>query len=826
MERLPTNIKPVSYNINLVPDLDNFTFDGLININLKVIESTNSFVFHCKDLKIKKTVLIFNNDKYICENISFDKEKEIVIFTFDQVFNPDNYDLKIKYTGIINNELNGFYRSEYEKSKMMTSTQFQPFYARKVIPCIDEPVIKAVFKLSLTIPNNLVALSNCQIIDTVINSDNTKTVIFAETPIMSTYLLAFVIGPLDYVETYAKLNSNKKIKVRTYCPVLNGSSYSKYGKFSNNLAAKTIEFLSEFFDQDYPLEKLDMVALPDFSAGAMENWGLITYRTQLILYDPEITSDKMKMSIALTVCHEVAHQWFGNLVTMEWWSDIWLNEGFATWIEYMVIDHFYPELNAWNNFYLDEFLKGLSLDSLNTSHPIKSSIENSEQIYEFFDAISYSKGACLIKMIVEYIGLNMFRDCLRDYFKKFKYSNAQTEDLLECLENISDKPIIDLMNSWTSQMNFPLLTIKENKNKGMYITQSNFNKDNHTKQVWKIPLNILKLDEGKKELYIINNNQTSFYRTIYDDVILTKFAPLILNKKLSPLNRAGIIDNLFISAKFNYLNINKPLEYLVNYHNETEHVVIAIIIKHVNEIKSIYYKYPDILKKISDKLSILLFRWIKKVKKISNKSYEICQLQILLINEFVNLGNVEFVNQCLNMYKYGDLKPNLRKTVYMTVTKYGDINTYKNMLNLLKSDKSIVSDNINILQSLGNFEDIDLIEKTLDMILDKNSIVRTQDIYIVIGSCIYNFKSRDFTIKYIMDNWSKLINKINSKLLGKVVTSCIKYCSLEQDIKIIRDFLKLHKKDTKSIETVIMQSFERSKINVNYLKNTINELSK
>ena len=268
---------------------------------------------------------------------------------------------------------------------------------------------------------------------------------------MSTYLLAFVVGELDAIET----QTTNGVTVRVYTPI----GKEEQGRFALDVAARTLSFFEEYFAIAYPLPKMDLIAIPDFAAGAMENWGAVTYRETAILVDPEHSSAATRQRVAIVIAHELAHQWFGNLVTMEWWTHLWLNEGFASWIEYLAVDHLFPEWEIWTQFVFSDFGRALSLDSLRHSHPIEVEVRHPSEISEIFDAISYSKGASVIRMLASYVGEDDFRRGLQVYLRRHQYGNASTEDLWQALAEESGKPVKAVMDTWTKQSGYPVLSV-------------------------------------------------------------------------------------------------------------------------------------------------------------------------------------------------------------------------------------------------------------------------------------------------------------------------------------------------------------------------------
>jgi puromycin-sensitive aminopeptidase len=357
---------------------------------------------------------------------------------------PGEYHVVLEFSGKITDPMNGLYPCYFThegKKKFVLATQFESHHAREVFPCIDEPEAKATFDLALNTPLEGDVIANTPA-RTVLKEKSQQTTIFETTPVMSTYLLAFAYGDIGFKEAKSK---NGTI-VRGYATPDN----VQFVDFALDTAVKVLDFYEDYFALAFPLPKIDMIALPDFAAGAMENWGLITYREQCMLVDPVNTSIHTKQYVAMVVAHELAHQWFGNLVTMQWWTDLWLNEGFASWIEYLAIDKLFPEWHMWTQFIADEQQPALKLDALDNTHAIEVPINHPDEIRTIFDAISYNKGASVIHMLHGYLGAEDFRDGLRHYLKKHAYKNTVTQDLWAALEEISGKPVKEFMHAWTS----------------------------------------------------------------------------------------------------------------------------------------------------------------------------------------------------------------------------------------------------------------------------------------------------------------------------------------------------------------------------------------
>lgn len=834
-EILPNNVKPNKYTLKLKPNFNDFVFDGVLDFSFDVLEKTNTIVLNSKELNIQKAKFL-NNDVEII-NIELDENLERVTFTLNKFLDENNYNLIIEYQGILNDQMAGFYKSKYldtnNQEKYLAVTQFEAVDARRGLPCMDEPVHKAKFQISLVIPENLIGLSNTELIKEEKLDNNNKLLTFAETPIMSTYLLAFFVGEADYTTSYATIGNNK-IPVRVFTPI----GESEKGVFARDLCVKVLEFFSEYFDIDYPLNKMDMIAIPDFAAGAMENWGLITYRSKYILCD-ETTSLGAKTQLAYTICHELAHQWFGNLVTMSWWSELWLNEGFATWVGWMAVDNFFPEWKVWDTFYLDEFLRAQQLDSLHSSHPIEVPIKKASDVDEIFDAISYSKGACIIAMLVNYLGSELFQKGIIKYLKKFKYSNATTNDLWKALEESSKKKIIELVNNWTLKQGFPVINI-ESKKDSIKLKQSSFNSD--VKNIWHIPLNInkdnniinlvmkeesLEIHNFNSKWYKLNHQQKGFFIVNYDDKSLDKLKKQIYDKNIEVVDRAGIINDLYVLANFGYIKLHKALSFTSTYNTEDEYLVLSVIIDRLNHIKSIWYDNIQVIEKINQIIGNLIMTNLESLDYTPNKNekYTNTLRRNLLISVSIELNIKKVIDKLNSYWKNKNLPANLRELIYRNAIKYGNIDNFKKLLSIYKETNSSLEQN-QILNSLGYSQDINIIENLLNLTFEEDSIVRSQDIPFVIASVANNPISRKYLWEFVKNNWQKICDKLKggSFLFGRVVSTSIKLLSSQKDLDDINKFISSKNKDLESLNKTIKQSIENITNRINLKeRNLLNE---
>ncbi|CAK9796737.1 Aminopeptidase N [Anthophora quadrimaculata] len=580
--RLPTTITPKSYSIwvtSNVSELDNFLFTGTVNITATVTNDTSYIVLHSVDLKHTNISVHREGKKVDVLNTAIDKKYNVLIIKIDGILQVgENIDIMIEYEGHLNEVMRGFYRSWYKDSygnkRWLAATQMEPVGARKMFPCFDEPSLKATFTMSVTIPETYRAISNMPVDKMYLQKNTMKRVIFKETPKMSTYLVVLIIS--DFV------SSESEDEVYGVWARHDAIAHTKYAL---SLMEPLVHFYQEKLGFPYQLPKLDMIALPDFISGAMENWGLLTYKERNVLYDPYLSTTASKQSITNVISHEISHQWFGNLVTPLWWKYIWLNEGFARYFQYFATND--VTNGTWfleSQFIVDHLQSALEVDSAVSSHALTNDVDSPTKISEMFDTITYGKGASVIRMIAKSIGHDAFYKGLQSYLQKRQYNVAVPEDLFDAFKNaITDEKlknsIHDIMNSWTTQPGYPIVHATFQGNR-LELRQERFllNRENvSTERTWLIPItwtcfdtsnfnetepkywleNVTGSIELSCEHYLLNLQQSGFYRTNYDTESWQRIIHWLKSddyNKIHEINRATLIDDLLSLARAEYVD--------------------------------------------------------------------------------------------------------------------------------------------------------------------------------------------------------------------------------------------------------------------------------
>lgn len=804
--RLSKNVVPREYELQLRPDLENFTFEGVETISLEILKPTKTLTLHSKELEIMTASI-----SGVFGKISYDVKSETATFTFPKNIPMGKVKLTLVFKGILNDKMRGFYKSSYVfegKVHHIATTQLEATDARRAFPCFDEPAQKAVFHMSLVVPKGKTVISNTLPISNAIHESGYEVIKFSPTPKMSTYLLAFIVGDFEYIEK----KSNRGVIVRVYTTP--GKIHQ--AKFALDCAVKTLEFYEKYFDIPYPLKTLDMIAVPDFDSGAMENWGAITYRENALLVDEVNSSAGSKQWVALVIAHEIAHQWFGNLVTMEWWTHLWLNEGFASYIEYLAVDKLFPHWDIWTQFSTNDLGVALRLDALATTHPIEIEVRNPSEIGEIFDAVSYSKGASVIRMLASYLGEKDFRDGLRYYLKKHSYENTETIHLWQAFEKVSGKHVTKMMHNWTSKPGYPVVKAKLIKKK-INFSQSRFfsspisAKKAHDKTKWEFPLNY----KNNK----VNFGEAGFYRTAYSKELLQKLREPIQNKNLSPRDRLGVIRDLFALSEAGTIPTTDALEFLSVYKNEDNYTVWFELASGLAQLEQIFAKeksIDDLTNLIGELFSPIVNKmgWTKK----ENESHADTLLRSLSISRAGKSGNHEIITEARKRFKKmlsgSNVDPNIRGAIYGIVATHGGLKEYNSLVEKYKKE-NLHEEKNRIGSALGDFTDTKILKRACEFSLSRN--VRIQDTVAILSSVGANPAGRDVWMSFISNNWKTLISRYGGG--GFTISRLIKGISAsaeEKHFKTFKKFFETH--EAPGAKRSIEQVLERLEGNILWLK--------
>jgi len=713
MARLPKSVKPTHYELDLNLDLDGLTFQGSVVAHLEVLHETTSIVLHSKDLEITSTKIVHSSGETSqIHTVQSDSDQQTITIPLSgpltagsEVLLHQSFHGTIKKNGLTPGFQWTGYKTADEEVKRAYSTSCEPIGARCIFPCLDEPEFKATLTSTVTINQDLTCVSNMDIASSQVTTSGTvtsKRIAFNTTPRMSTYLICFVIGDFDFMES-----NQLKFPVRVYA--VRGAKL-QHGSNMLEVAVQALDRYEHLFGLEYPLPKLDLVALPD--AGALENWGCIVFGERFILLDAETTAAKSWQMAAETLCHEIAHQWFGNLVTMAWWDDLWLNEAFAEWAGFYAVDKMFPEWKYWLHFVAGDpdpeamaFYQGaLDLDSTRASHPIYNPNASPDRMGELFDNITYMKGASLLRMLCQHLGTDAFIDGVKDYLKRHVYSNATTSDLWDSLAASTGKDVKRLMHEWTKHVGHPLLSVSEDEVSGTITLEQHRYLQSVTvtpeedENLFHVPLNMKTRETGDKvlllterqqnypadlEFYKLNAGQIGLYRVSYPPSRLQRFGRQLADGSLSAEDRVGLISDshaLVSSSLDTPTRTADLLDFLLNFRDEQDFLVWRQIFFTFAKIKQAFlFSSPQTdtaLRRFHQHLT--LPHCPDEVWKISpSDAVPVQNAKALFFSQAAGYDPLNsVVSELFDAFMAGDAKafnPNIRKYVFQAVAQSKDV---------------------------------------------------------------------------------------------------------------------------------------------------------
>lgn len=827
--RLPSHFRPERYCIVLRPDLENFTFYGEETVYFHLAKARREIILHAKDLDIERAEFMRRGWMVPAKSIKYDAAAERVTLSFPQTLPAGKGRLKLIFRGGVNETMRGLYRSRYwtaGKEKYLITTQFEATDARRMFPCVDEPAAKAVFDVTVIVPRGTTVVSNTVPATVKEHEPGWEAVKFLPTPKMSTYLLAVVAGDLEFVEGKTK----EGIVVRVFTT----PGKKEQGRFALRVAKRCLSFYNRYFGIPYPLPVLDLIAVPDFESAAMENWGAVTYRESAILIDPRHSSVHNRRWVAMVIAHELAHQWFGNLVTMEWWTHLWLNEGFARYMEYLTLHHLFPRWKMWDKFSQEVLGPALRLDALANTHPIEVPIHHPREIAEIFDEISYSKGAAVIRMLADYLGPTHFRDGLRHYLKKHSYANATTADLWLALEHVSKKPVGKLMRAWTTAAGYPLLTVSRTRNGKWKVEQSRFfssplavKSNPGGRWRWHIPLRFTTGDKvesrimSSRRIFLsagrggtpprFNVGGSYFYRTDYPAEVLHSFRRMIREGKLESGERLSLWRDAAALAEAGKLSSREALIFASAYRLEKEYTVWVEIARWLNFMDHLWVKeefYPAYRQFCRYLFSGVAKRlgWRRKKRD----SHDTILLRSLALYQAGRYGEEKIIRRARELFwGWRPVHPDLRGAVYSLAAMGGGEREYRELVRRYRLTE-LQEEKNRLAGAMASFRQPEILRKTLKFALSAD--VRHQDSPAILAAVLRNPWGRQLGWEFMKRNWPALVARYGE---GHILSQLITAAEVLSRPAEARDFKNFFRKRTQlSIRRGVGRALEQIQTNL------------
>lgn len=866
--RLPTSVTPLHYDVTLEPDLrtaeegGTHRFEGAVSVRVRVNEpGVREIMLNAVELEVSKVTVTQNDAEHECAWRCSD-ETETGVVTLPAALSQGEAVVSFAYTGSLNDKMKGLYRSSYTsarsgKKTLMAVTQFEATDARRALPCWDEPSLKATFDMTLVVPSALQAVSNMAEKSREPLDGGRVRVSYGTTPKMSTYLLACVVGEFDHVEG----RSADGVPIRVFTPV----GKAEQGRFALDVAERTLPLYAKYFELSYAdqgMSKLDMLAIPDFAAGAMENWGCVTYRETALLCDENTSSLNSKQWVALVVAHELAHAWFGNSVTMDWWQSLWLNEGFATFVEYLAVDHIFPEWQIFTQFVSLDLGRALQLDSLRNSHPVEVPVNFAAEVDEIFDAISYSKGSCIIRMLVSYLGEEGFRRGMAAYVRKHLFSNAKTVDLWDSLSEANGgKPVTRVMGTWTLQTGFPVVRVTGGAGPSLRVSQARFLSDGPAPAeldtvAWSVPLRVLaapadasaeaatvtdllEAREGALELpagtawFKFNAGQTGMYRVLYESEQLDRVLGAVRSKdpRLTPSDRLGLQSDAFALCRAGLMGMRDLLRVVDAYRTEEAYPVWSDLSANLAGLAGLV-KHTDLHEPFS--------RWAASVYEgvaarlgwdagegESDLDTMLRTNAIGMLCKFGHAGTVAEAVRRFDAFVSGldsgssdadlakVLSPDLRPAAYRAAVATRGRAAHEAVLRVYaKTDLN--EEKVRCLGALGAAEDAGLLAETLKFGFDPE-LVRSQDIFYVLSTVQANRHGAELAWKHVQESWDGIVKRFGgSFMISRIVQGLQSSFADEAHAAEIEAFFA--KNEAPAAERAVQQTLEKIRGNAAWLK--------
>lgn len=802
--RLPDFVKPVHYDLEVKALMEEDRYTGTVTISVSLSKPTRDLWLHIRETKITKLPELrrpSGEQVPIRQCFEYKKQEYVVIQAEGDLAATSGdsvYRLTMEFEGWLNGSLVGFYRTTYVENgevRSIAATDHEPTDARKSFPCFDEPNKKATYNISIVHPKEYSALSNMPVEKEEVVDNNWKKTTFMKSVPMSTYLVCFAVHRFTYIEKISRSGKPLRVYVQP--------GQKQTAEYAANITKAVFDYFEDYFAMEYSLPKLDKIAIPDFGTGAMENWGLVTYRETNLLFDPLISASSNQQRVASVVAHELVHQWFGNIVTMDWWDDLWLNEGFASFFEFLGVNHAEKDWQMLSQVLLEDVFPVQEDDSLISSHPVVVTVSTPAEITSVFDGISYSKGASILRMLQDWITPEKFQKGCQIYLKNFQFKNAKTSDFWDSLEEASNQPVKEVMDSWTSQMGYPVVTVSGRQN----IIQKRFLLDSKADPsqppselgyTWNIPVKWAennnswitvynRSDKGgitlnanlSGDVFLkINPDHIGFYRVNYEEGTWDWIAGALSSNhtSFSSADRSSFIDDAFALARAQLLNYKIALNLTMYLKSEKDYLPWERVISAVSYIISMFQDdrelYPMIetyfqgqVKPIADSLG-----WQDTGSHITKL------LRASILGFACKMGDKEALGNASQLFEAwlkgsASIPVNLRLLVYRYGMQHsGDEAAWNYTLEQYQKT-SLAQEKEKLLYGLASVKDVTLLARYLEMLKDP-SIIKTQDVFTVIRYISYNRYGKSMAWNWIQLNWDYLVSRftLNDRNLGRIVT--------------------------------------------------------
>jgi puromycin-sensitive aminopeptidase len=813
--RLPRTAVPSRYDIRLEPDLTTLSFKGTETVALDITERVSDITLNAIELTIDSASLENDRGETIRAAAALDETTERCRLTLASPAAPGRWRLRLAFRGTLNDKLRGFYRSVYKDpsgvSRTLAATQFEATDARRAFPCWDEPSFKAVFSVTLVIDPALTAVSNTAVVAETLEAGR-KVVEFADTITMSTYLVAFVVGELEATDAVMV----GRTPLRVWC--VPGKKH--LARFGQAIGAASLAFFEQYYGLPYPGDKLDLIAIPDFAAGAMENLGAITFRETALLVDEAAASHAELERVADVVAHENAHMWFGDLVTMSWWNGIWLNEAFATFMEMLAVDAWKPEWQRWVTFGVSR-AAALSLDGLHSTRPIEFPVRSPRDADAMFDVLTYEKGASVLRMLEQYLGAEVFRAGVRDYLETHRFGNADTGDLWAALGRAAHQPIPSVMDGWIFRPGYPVITVSRDPGGHVVLTQQRFNylkeplppAAPEPEQPWQIPVQLrvhgrggateqrvllaerearLRLGEAA-DVVIANAGGHGFYRVRYAPELLESLLGRL--DLLAPIERFNVVNDAWAMTVAGLMPLTAYLDLTARFRAERDKNVWSILIASLNAVNRLLAAEDrsGFAALVRDRVApaFAALGWSAR----PGEDELTRQLRGDLARALGVLGDDPAVQARAAELHAAALRdpaavdPNLLPAVIATLAHAGDAQRYEAFLQAFRSAKTPQEEQ-RYLYALAGFRDGGLLRQTLERTI--NGEIRTQDAPFVVRSMLMNVYARELAWDFIKRHWDtmdRLYPKHGMRRLAEGVTG-LATRELEADVRAFFDAKK------------------------------------